>query len=287
MISATGMWNYANMKKMLVALAATALLSVAGCAGANQGAIPIDGMGPDNMVAEGMPSDMSTGSNRGEVPEQIIRTGSVSLISNNAQDVALEVIELVKQFDGSINQEDTRIVDDLEYANLVVQVPDSELEAFIAEVKDLAQNTAASISELNVTLTLTDLDARIASLDSTISKLSELQQQATTVADLVAVEAELATRTSERDSLVAQRDVLRNQVAQSTVYIDISPDPGKSTNSPDFIGGIESGWQALINLGAGAVTLLGFIVPIVLFIGLITLVVIAIVRTINWARQRN
>jgi hypothetical protein len=74
---------------------------------------------------------------------------------------------------------------------------------------------------------------------------------------------------------------------KSTVYIDISPDLGKSINSPDFVGGIESGWQALINLGAGAITLLGFLIPIALLIAVIVLVIVAITRTIKWARQRN
>jgi hypothetical protein len=281
------LWNHVTMKKILIALGAVTLLGIAGCSGTDQGAMPIDSMGSNNMVAEAMPSDMATDSSRGQVTEQVIRTGSISLISNNAIKITDQVIALVNQFDGSVSQEDTRIIEEREYANLVVQVPDSELESFINQVTDLAPSTAVSISELNVTLTITDLDARIASLDATIAKLSDLQQQATSVADLVAVEAELATRTAERDSLVAQREVLQNQVAKSTVYIDISPDLDRSTNSPDFIGGIESGWQALINLGAGAITLLGFLIPIALMIAVVTFVLIAISRAMKWARQRN
>ena len=283
MISPTHM----TAKRILTVLGAVTLLGITGCAGSNQNVMPIDAMAPNNMVAEGMPSDMATDSNRGPSAEQIIRTGSVSLVSNNAVSLVEEIALLVNQFDGSISQEDTRVIEEREYANLVVQVPDFELESFVAEVKELAPSTAVSISELNVTLNLTDLDARISSLEATIGKLNELQQQATSVADLVAVEAELATRTAERDSLVAQRNVLQSQVVKSTVYIDISPDLAKSTNSPDFVGGIESGWQALINLGAGAITLLGFLVPIALLITAIVLVFIAITRTIKWARQRN
>ena len=170
---------------------------------------------------------------------------------------------------------------------MTVQVPDSDLEEFVAEVRTLGETTAFSISEIDVTLTITDLDARIGSLNATIDKLLELQEQATTVTDLVAVEAELATRTAERDSLVAQRDVVQNQVAESTVYIDISPDLGKSTSSPDFIGGIESGWQTLINMAAGAITLIGFLIPIVIALVIVIGLLVIVTRLIKRARQRT
>jgi hypothetical protein len=209
------------------------------------------------------------------------------MMSDNTIETVAGITALVEQFNGSISQEEIRTIEDNDYANMTVRVPDSDLEEFVAEVRTLGETTAFSISEIDVTLTITDLDARIASLNATIDKLLELQEQATTVTDLVAVEAELATRTAERDSLVAQRDVVQNQVAESTVYIDISPDLGKSTSSPDFIGGIESGWQALINMAAGAVTLIGFLIPIVIALVIVIGLLVIVTRLIKRARQRT
>jgi hypothetical protein len=219
--------------------------------------------------------------------QQFIRTGSVSMTSENTIATVSDITSLVEEFNGSITQQEIRTVDNHEYANMTVQVPDSELESFVTEVRSLGDNTSFNISEIDVTLTITDLDARIASLNATIAKLTELQSQATTVTDLVAVEAELATRTAERDSLVAQRDVVQGQVAESTVYIDVSPDLGKSTTSPDFIGGIENGWQALINMGAGAITLIGFLIPIVIALGCVVVLIVMTSQLIKRARQRK
>jgi hypothetical protein len=219
--------------------------------------------------------------------QQFIRTGSVSMTSNNTIETVAGITALVEQFNGSISQEEIRTIEDNDYANMTVRVPDSDLEEFVVEVRTLGETTAFSISEIDVTLTITDLDARINSLNVTINKLLELQEQAATVTDLVAVEAELATRTAERDSLGAQRAVVQDQVAESTVYIDISPDLVKSTSSPDFIGGIESGWQALINMAAGAVTLIGFLIPIVIALVIVIGLLVIATRLIKRARQRT
>lgn len=218
----------------------------------------------DAPVAEMATSDMAGGGT--QINQQVIRSGSVNLISNDAAQMVADITVIVGSYGGSVTSQDLRTTDDQQYANLTVSVPDADLEEFIREIQTLGETSGVSISAVDVTLTVTDLDARIASLTATIDKLNELRDQAATVSDLVAVESELATRTAERDSLVAQRDLIRNQVAESTVYIAISPDPRTSTNSPDFIEGIKNGWFALINLLAGAVTFVGFLIPFALLL---------------------
>lgn len=262
------------------------VLALSGCSSSTDSAGSA-GMGTDMSYAESAPSDIAMDSGQRNPGQQFIRTGSVSMTSSNTIETVAGITALVEQFNGTISQEEIRTIEDNDYANMTVQVPDSDLEEFVTEVRTLGDTTAFSISEIDVTLTITDLDARIGSLNTTINKLLELQEQATTVTDLVAVEAELATRTAERDSLVAQRDVVQSQIAESTVYIDISPDLGKSTSSPDFIGGIESGWQALINIGAGAVTLIGFLIPIVTALIIVIGLILIVTRLIKRARQRT
>lgn len=260
-------------------------LVLTGCATSGENA-DTDGMGTDMTYSESVPPDIAMDSGQRNSVQQFIRTGSVSMTSENTVETVTQITALVEEFNGSISQQEIRTVDDDDYATMTVRVPDSDLEEFITDVRALGDTTAFNISAIDVTLTLTDLDARIASLNATISKLTELQNQATTVTDLVAVEAELATRTAERDSLVAQRDVVQSQVAESTVYIDVSPDLGKNTNAPDFVGGIESGWHALINMGAGAITLIGFLIPIVIALVIVVGIIVITTRIIKRARQR-
>jgi hypothetical protein len=275
----------------LPVVALAGVLALAGCS-TGDGSAASAGMETDMSYPESAPADMAIDSGQMDSGQrnsgqQFIRTGSVSMTSNNTIETVAGITALVEQFNGSISQEEIRTIEDNDYANMTVRVPDSDLEEFVVEVRTLGETTAFSISEIDVTLTITDLDARINSLNVTINKLLELQEQAATVTDLVAVEAELATRTAERDSLVAQRAVVQDQVAESTVYIDISPDLVKSTSSPDFIGGIESGWQALINMAAGAVTLIGFLIPIVIALVIVIGLLVIATRLIKRARQRT
>lgn len=263
-------------------------IALTGCTtGSDNDSNSSQGMDPQMSYSESSPADMAMESGQKNLGQQYIRTGSVSMTSDDTLETVVGITALVAQFNGSISQEDIRTIEDNDYANLTVRVPDSDLEEFVAEVRTLGNATAFSISEIDVTLTITDLDARINSLNTTIEKLEQLQEQATSVTDLVAVEAELATRSAERDSLVAQRDVVQSQVAESTVYLDVSPDLDENTSAPDFLGGVESGWQALINIAAGTVTLVGFLIPIgiaiILVIGLITV----IAKFIKRARQRT
>lgn len=265
------------------------LLTLTGCVSSTNsspspqyaGDMPVADMASGDQASESMSNPSSPSG------KQVIRTGSVSLVSNNATDLAAEITAVVETYGGSITSQDVRTVDGQQYANLTVTVPDSELENFVGEIQALGEVRGVSISAIDVTLTVTDLDARIASLESTIEKLNQLRDQATNVTDLVAVESELASRTAERDSLVAQRDLIRNQVAESTVYIDISPDPSTSTNSPDFIEGIKDGWFALINLFAGAITLVGFLIPFVIALVVLIGIVTVIRKVVKTRRTRQ
>ena len=271
-----------------------ALFALSGCGSSTDsgssairpGEMPVAEMAPsDAVTGDFMSGDMATGVN--QTSKQVIRTGSVSLISNNASDLVQQITEIVETYGGSVTSQDLRSIDNQQYANLTVTVPDSDLEKFVAEIQSLGETRGVSISAIDVTLTVTDLDARISALNSTIDKLNQLRDQATNVTDLVAVESELAARTAERDSLVAQRDLLQNQVAESTVYIDISPDLETSTTSPDFIEGIKSGWFALINLLAGTITFIGFLVPFALALLVLIGIVILIRRILRTKRTRH
>ena len=270
----------------LFALSGCGTSTDSGSSARRPGEMPVAEMAPsDAVTGDFMSGDMATGVN--QTSKQVIRTGSVSLISNNASDLVQQITEIVETYGGSVTSQDLRSIDNQQYANLTVTVPDSDLEKFVAEIQSLGETRGVSISAVDVTLTVTDLDARISALNSTIDKLNQLRDQATNVTDLVAVESELAARTAERDSLAAQRDLLQNQVAESTVYIDISPDPETSTTSPDFIEGIKSGWFALINLLAGAITFIGFLVPFVLALLVLIGIVILIRRVRRTKRTRH
>ena len=255
-----------------------ALLSACG-----SGDVAMDSPGADpaRMSAESMPMDDSSTVQMGE---QVIRTANVSLVVDTVDDGMTEVKDLITAVGGFVQNQSISTYDGVANAMLTARVPATELDAFLEDIAALGEVTNSSIDAQDVTLEVVDLEARIRTLEDSIARLRELQGQATSVADLVAVEAELANRQAELESLEARRDYLARQVDMSTVYISITQQGPGPAASPDFLGGLQTGWSALVSLGAGLITSLGFMLPFLLVGGLITGVVLIIVAT---ARRRD
>jgi len=57
--------------------------------------------------------------------------------------------------------------------------------------------------------------------------------------------------------------------------------------TPDFLGGLERGWNSLISLAAGLITLGGFLTPYLLIAGAITAIVLTIVALSRRDRKED
>lgn len=279
------------LRSRIAALAGIGLaaITLAGCsASPDTDANPMNfgSMDTGSIASESISTDQKS------TDQYLTRNSNISIQGTNVTEMTDTVLSITTEFDGVVSQqdirsEDTRNESEQSYSSLTVRVPDSELEAYLDRLATVGEVTFLSTSTLDVTTTVIDLDSRIDTLNASITTLTALQAEATSVADLVAVESELTTRTAERDSLVAQREFLQDQVDLSTVYISISSDPGATTDSPNFIQGILDGWNALINTFAALITFAGFIVPFVVALIVVVLVIAAIRTVLKRVRQRN
>ena len=241
----------------------------------------IGSMDSGSMASEATPSDQRTSD------QYLTRNSSISLQGSDVAEMTDTVLSITTEFSGVVSQQDIRNDNEQSYSSLTVRVPDVELEAYLDRLATVGEVTFLSTSTLDVTTTVIDLDSRIDTLNTSIATLTTLQAEATTVADLVAVESELTARTAERDSLVAQREFLQDQVDMSTVYINISTDPGSTTDSPNFVQGILDGWNALINTFAATITFAGFLVPFIVALIAIVVVIAVIRAVLKRVRQRS
>lgn len=264
--------------KTLIAAAAAAIaltFGVAGCSGETDQSMMAEGAMP---AAEMPMSDMAGEAKSPVVDQQVIRTAWVTIRVREVDSAVADVRSAVTAAGGTINSEDITNYDGTQTATLSVRVPAEDLDAFLAGLADLGTVEQSSVTAADVTTQVIDLDARIASLEASIARLTELQAQAANVADLVAVETELTNRQAELDSLKSQRDYLGEQVAMSTVSITLVPEVDAVTSTPDFLRGLETGWNALLSAGGALVTAAGFIIPFAVVIAIIVLVIRWIIR---------
>jgi hypothetical protein len=245
---------------------------------------------PDIAAEESMAVDMGMDSMAAaeiSVERSQIVTGDLYLTVDSPSDTADEVQSLVEAAGGRVDSrsEYTNWESELPNAYLWVRIPVSALDETLAAIEALGEVESKSLNNQDVTLQVIDLEARIGVLDTSIQKLRDLQDQASSTAELIEVEAALADRQAELDSLNSQRNYLSDQVQYASIGVDLrSPEVAPVRDPGSFLDGIISGWHAMLAFFAGTIVFFGFIVPWAALVVALGLVIWAIVRVRNRKR---
>ena len=145
---------------------------------------------------------------------------------------------------------------------ITVRVPADALSDTIAGLADVGEVTASQIDRRDVTTEAVDLRARVASLEASVSRLTELMGQATSTADLIAAESALSERQGELESLRQQLTWIDGQVAMSSLSVTVTePAPATAANPAGFGDGVSAGWNGLVATVNGLVVAIGFLLP--------------------------
>lgn len=211
----------------LSALAASLILiagPLTGC-GAGEGASPsvVPEVGMAAPAEQGMAGDAAAP--EAKLQQSIITSGSVSVLVSDVAASAAQVRSIVQSAKGQIDGENEYVnpQDDQDRTvNLTIRVPAESFASVDQQISDLGTVESRSISRTDVTIQVVDTDARIAALESSISRLLALVDQAQTTADLIEAENALTARQSELDSLKSQKAYLADQVAMSSMQVTLS-----------------------------------------------------------------
>lgn len=225
---------------ILIGLTLAATVALASCSSAGSDAAGVsNGGAPNAMVGaapDGAPADVKAATS--ELKPQIIRNASLYLTAADVAAATASIKSLFTSDHGTITSEDTQVSDGARRSTITGQVPAASLDSFLAAAASAGTETGLSTSAEDVTAQTVDLDARIASLTSTIARLKALMDGAATVSDLLAAEGQLATRQADLDSLTSQRAYLAQQVAMSSVTVSISEPDSTNLALPILAGGL-------------------------------------------------
>lgn len=211
-------------------------------------------------------------------------TGSVEITADAPIAAAGAIIDRVRDAGGRVDSRTEQPgTDDSEpSATLIVRLPADKTDAFIAGLGGVGQVTRVTTNRDDVTMQWEDLDARIKALQTSVDRLRALIAGATNTSDLIAAEQALSSRQGELDSLTAQKRRLDDQVALSTLTIDITTDEKKSDDDPDsFWDGIVSGWHSLVDWLQDAVVFSGKAIPWLGFLAVLAAVLWAAARLVR------
>ncbi|MFV0433716.1 MAG: DUF4349 domain-containing protein [Leucobacter sp.] len=220
----------------------------------------------------------------------VIRTGDISLAVSDPAKTADEVAEVAKRFKGTV-ESSTVTGESEDYsasANVTLRVPEDRLDEAFDALTELGEVVSESRSELDVTTEHVDLKARVAALEKSVDRLTDLMSGANSTNELLKAEKALSQRQQELDGMKAQLKSLEGQVSEATIFVDITEKteavlPGGGP--ANFWEGVVAGFNSLGTVGAGALVVIGVLLPWLVVGAVIALIVFGIVFAANKRRR--
>jgi uncharacterized small protein (DUF1192 family) len=259
------------MKRLLAVATLASVLLLTGCAAGEASRQDITQGDPGTMQSQQSESGMSdtaqvapdAASGSSTLTRSVIQNASVAVAVDKPLEVAPQLAEIATAAGGYVQDSSGSPANEAqaEVAYATLRVPADKLESVTDEVLGLGTFVSSNTSATDVTLQVTDVNARIASLTTSINRLTALMAGATTTADLLTAETALTQRQAELDSLVSQRDYLADQVDLATVSVSLLQTYDTAATSQTFWDGLAQGWSSLVNVGSVLVVAFGFLLP--------------------------
>lgn len=225
-------------------------------------AAPEQGLSDRSATEQGAVAQGEQGVPVGSVGRSLVRSAQLTLEVEDPERAVQGVRTAAAAAGGTITQEQSGPSGGW----VVLRVPAEVLDRTVDDVARLGTVEDRSVSVEDATEEVVDLDARVASQQASVARVRALLAQATSIGDVVAIESELSRREADLDSLTGRLAALRDQVALSTLTVDLRG-PGTPVVGPvepvGFGDGLAAGWEGLIAVGRGTGAVVGFLLPFV------------------------
>jgi uncharacterized coiled-coil protein SlyX len=262
-------------------LAATLLF--AGCS-AGGSSVSDEGAGAP-MAPEVQGGDAATDGDSGlaseEAARDVIVTGSMTVTADDPIAASRDAVRLVESAGGRVDgrTEYAPSNGDAGSATLILRIPAERLQEVLDDLADLGRADEISTSTSDVTVLVADLESRIATQRGIIDRLNTMFARATTIDELITLETTIAQHQATLEDLEAQQRSVDDQVALSTLSLYLRSEAEAPKQEPmDFLSGLAAGWGAFVGFFSGLLVALGVLLPWLVAAGLISAVIVLIVR---------
>ncbi|NLD42572.1 MAG: DUF4349 domain-containing protein [Chloroflexi bacterium] len=304
-----------SVRALVLALALVVALIMTGCAGAPSPAAKDAGGGRE--MASGMapaapaaapqeapaqPS-LAESSYGGRTPadlpsyeevgaeRMIIRTANLSVVVKDTGETMESLTGLVAAYKGYVADSNRWYSNDQLYAAATLRVPAESLDAFLAEVRDLAIKVESeNISGNDVTEEYADINAQLVNLEATEVELRELltevRENRGKAEEIMSVYRELSSVRGQIESLKGRQKYLGQMVAMSTVNLQVRPEL-----APRAV--VRESWNPVVTMSNAANTLVEVVktfVSVIIYVVVLSpvvLVPLAILWLLAWYLRRR
>lgn len=187
----------------------------------------------------------------------VVRYGNISLEVSDAEASLKSITELISANGGYLSGSSRYGQDDQLYVSATFRVPATSFDSVMTALREQGDVLSEDVSSYEVTMQLVDLEARLKNLRASETAFLALLDRASSVSDVVAVQAELSRIQGDIESFEAQRAALADQVEMSSINVSLTlPVSPVDAASGDFDLGYEisNALANLINVGRAVIT---------------------------------
>lgn len=228
-------------------------------------------------------SSMDERGNVKTLPERkIISTATLTIEVASVQVAINDITNLTLESGGFVSKSSiSDIGSNRKNGHITVRVPQKSFYSTFEKIDALGTEKYRQVSGQDVTEEFIDLGARLDNLQKQETRLQEILKMATAVKDIIEVEHELERVRGEVESLTGRLNYLNQSVEMSTIAVTVM--------EPASIGG-DDGWgisnalrdavRGFIESIRGIIIFTGFIIPILIYLGIAVLIALGIKRKI-------
>ncbi|MFN6462101.1 MAG: DUF4349 domain-containing protein [Nostoc sp. DedVER02] len=177
---------------------------------------------------------------------QLIKKAAISLTVNSVDKTIDAVSQIINQQQGDLiglKQQQPRSDNPRYAATIQLRIPENRLEPTLEELAKLGTVESRNITAEDVGDRLVDFQARLTNLKKTEANLQKIMDRAGSVRDVLSVAQELSNVRQTIEQIDAQLKSLQNQVAYSTITLNLEAAVSSTSPQPAFGLQVQETWN--------------------------------------------
>jgi hypothetical protein len=231
--------------------------------------------GPDAVDSPAAPA-AKPASLQDTLERAVIATGELRLTTKNLESARQDAVNLATGLHGFVGDEQSQSdkKGELDRVDLTLRVPSASFEKALDALAGLGTVRHRQQSVEDVTTQVIDNAARVRAQKASVASIQQLLARARTIAEIMSIEAQLATRQADLDSLEQQQRYLHDQTSLSTIQLTLVHPPKHAAHPAEhrdagFLAGLAGGWHALGKTMVAVGTVLGAVLPFAVILALL------------------
>lgn len=157
--------------------------------------------------------------------QMFIQDTSLALVSRDPADAEQKIRQIATELGGFLVSSQLSRPEEGATATVVVRVPTDKLEEALSRFEEVGERVVnKSIQGEDVTEQYQDIEARLATLNTTQARLEALMEQATEASDLLQIQQQISQIQDQKDMLEGQRRYLTEASNLTRVTVHLASD---------------------------------------------------------------